>query len=403
MINLIGLDLIGEAQKVQEQLERDLITNTSNIFDVSPSLNLAKLNPGFKVVSVMRIEFADELTCGYCRAIHGMVMDINDPRFSEYIMPHPNCRGTFFYMTDQMPTQYTTPNWVDPPLNLLPAPKIVKIIEPEPFVEKVIEVKPVKPKAIKPPKFKPAETVEEAREYALKTFTKLNIVDFGKLDIDTVNMMNEVMFKANQLYPSLLNEVHFLGSIEAWQKAIKNDLVERLYRGYIKYGYSEAEAKMWAIRDYKRKVKVSPKTIAIAPEKSKGLEKYAGICISEKYGSSGKVITWKESERESVRLGWKPKGTQNFSSVMWHELGHKAELRIKSSLGGREELQGFILRVKARGKKFTEEGLSRYAATSIAEIVSEAFSEAMEAMAKGEDPRDIAMGVITIINKYCKF
>lgn len=398
MINLVGLELIGEAQRAQEQLERDLITNTSNIFGIGSSLYLTKINPGFKIVSVMRIEFMDEVTCKYCSAIHGMVMAIDDPRFDEYLLPHPNCRGTFFYMTDQMPIQYTTPNWVDPPSDLMPKPpRIVKVIEPEPFVEKVIEVEPIKPKVVKKPKFEPAETIEGAKDYAIRTFG-LDFAEFGELDLEVINMMNEVMFKAKQLYPKLVSEIRFVGSIERWKEIIKDDVIEEFYNKFRRFGYSEDIARKRAINAFGKEMKVSTRTMAISMERPGGLKQYSGICIGERYGGTKGLKKWKKSEIKATESGWKPRGTEDIRGVMWHELGHKAEVQIIKSVEGKSELQQLITEINIRGNRYIKEGLSGYATTSPRELISEAFAEAM----LSDDPREVAKMFKGLIDKYCK-
>lgn len=56
--------------------------------------------------------------CDLCASISGMVIDINDPQMSEYDNLHLGCRGTWWYMQENMREENRRPNWIRPPQEL---------------------------------------------------------------------------------------------------------------------------------------------------------------------------------------------------------------------------------------------------------------------------------------------
>ena len=90
--------------------------------DIEMSDLLTTPPPGMgRVVSVMRMEVLDSRTCEICAYIDGMILDINDPRVNLYNQVHPNCRGDWAYMTDEMHPQVTQPDFVNPPPDMIGA------------------------------------------------------------------------------------------------------------------------------------------------------------------------------------------------------------------------------------------------------------------------------------------
>lgn len=81
---------------------------------------LAMPTPGDgRVKSVMRLEVLDKATCPLCARIHGMILDINDPRVDLWNEVHPGCRGDWAYLTDRMHPQVIESNWQEPPAELV--------------------------------------------------------------------------------------------------------------------------------------------------------------------------------------------------------------------------------------------------------------------------------------------
>ena len=199
--------------------------------------------------------------------------------------------------------------------------------------------------------FTPAKTKAEAMDYA-KNKLGIGYADYGNIDIDTINHINQEITELQKKYPEL-------------KEAVSN----------------------------------------IAPDNRKGVYAAAGTGYSGKntlyigQGHYGKGIEHlKECYQNDVDSGYHPQNT-DYKSIIWHEYGHllayqhyKTDMgfKAKDSLGyydGMEyakkvrgrSFEKAVVRDAAKSLKITQKELksriSRYAEKNPAETFAEAFAE----------------------------
>lgn len=199
--------------------------------------------------------------------------------------------------------------------------------------------------------FKPAATKEEAIEYAQNKLG-MTSVEYGNLDVETINHINQEISAIQDKYPELKE---FATHID---KDGRNGVYAAASVGY----------------DSKGKLFIGQK----------------------KYGEG--IESVKESYQKDVDSGFHPAGT-DYKSIIWHEYGHLyAYSRAKTGLGfNSSESLGFYdrndyfkavksrsfeknaLRDAAKSMKITQKEfksrISRYAEKNPAETFAEAFAE----------------------------
>lgn len=199
--------------------------------------------------------------------------------------------------------------------------------------------------------FKPASTIEEAREYAKTQLGFSGIVDYGysyidqktvrqvsgTLDIDTVNHINGTIADIQSRYPEL--------------------------KGYVTNMVCE-------------------NTRTYATLLHSGRDGSATLQIGAKaYKDGHKVV--EENWAEDVELGYHPKGT-DASSIFWHEYGHAYAAMANAKTGNKmraiqnstSETQWKEAAAKKLGTDSSTYGnnVSRYASVNDGELFAEAFA-----------------------------
>lgn len=199
--------------------------------------------------------------------------------------------------------------------------------------------------------FKPAATKEEAIEYA-KNKLNMSSVDYGNIDIDTINHINEEITKIYEKYPELSESVRAIG-LETRANTYASAEVNRSGRCRLNIGQAHY---------------------------GKGLE------------------TVKEKYQMDVDAGFHPTNT-DYKAIIWHEYGHMlAYTHYKTQMGfSAKDSLGFYdgadffksvngrsyeksaIRDAAKSLKITQTELksriSRYAEKNPAETFAEAFAE----------------------------
>lgn len=199
--------------------------------------------------------------------------------------------------------------------------------------------------------FTPAKSKEEAVEYA-KTKLNMESVNYGNLDVDTINHVNKEITAIQKKYPELRENV----------KSIQMDNRQGVYA-------------------------------AAGTGMSGTSTLYIG---SKQYGKGLEHV--KDHYQKDVDSGYHPEGT-DYKAVIWHEYGHIfAYTKCKTGMGfaanetlgywdgvdytknirGRTYEKG-VLRDAAKSLKITQKEfksrISRYAEKNPAETFAEAFAE----------------------------
>lgn len=210
---------------------------------------------------------------------------------------------------------------------------------------------PKQPAQPAPKVFAPAKDVQEATDYAKNELGFKN-VNFGRMDLETVNHINEELTNVFKEYPELKGAVENLG-----QSKSKN---------------SYASVTAWA--DGKMELEFG------------ALMRNGLDLVAQKY-------------QNDVAVGFHPKGT-DYRANIWHEMGHvAAHVAVKKQLGTKPD-EKFTNAFKARdyfnalkgdtyekdivktaaknmktSMKALKAGISRYAEQKPAETFAEAFAE----------------------------
>ena len=202
--------------------------------------------------------------------------------------------------------------------------------------------------------FKPASTIEEAKEYAKTQLGFSGYVDYGysyidqkevkqvsgTLDLDTVNHINEAITNIQSKYPELKGAVENLGCTNA-----------NVYAAVV---FSQRDAS-------------------------------ASLMIGAKAYKDGKQKVF-DAWQEDVELGYHPKGTDG-NSVFWHEYGHVYAAQSNRQPNNTRNTMNAINNSVAESKwKNTAaermgvdadslgKNISRYATVNDAELFAEAFA-----------------------------
>lgn len=282
-----------------------------------------------------------------------------------------------------------------------PAPKPVPVPQPAP--------PPAPPAAPQREKFVPAATRAEAEKWA-KDHDLADLVDFGKLNIDACNAINEGLWRTYEIMPRLRDQMKMVGS----SQGLRDKYIEDRKKYFISRGYDPSGAKvraeMAANTDFSRP---GSTTLAVSYSIS---DKFTGIGFNENFYKD-MAITQRKLDY-SVSSKFHPPGCNTIKSIMDHELGHRIDKildRISSKdwfmaaatdkrcTYGLWDRRSSPSKAKA-WKAFLTDKLSEYAATKYshpsmdnAEFLAEAWAEYQN----NPNPRPIANMVAEIlIDKY---
>jgi len=228
-------------------------------------------------------------------------------------------------------------------------------------------VSPVQVQAKKAPVFK---TTKEAEAWAKQNFDF--IVDYGKLDKDVANNINQSILDNMQRVPQLKGQMSFVGSAQR-----RNKQVEDHFRASIDNDVRVANP-LWDEKRIQKEVKlrlgIYTKRIGdvYASSYSGGgrTDAFKGIVVNEKYGKD--IPAFIKSLEYGVNIGFHPIGGDTIKSVIDHELGHQ----IDKAFGLRTDrgMLEVIDKIKAMPGGITD-SISRYASTNTAETIAEAWTE----------------------------
>jgi len=220
-------------------------------------------------------------------------------------------------------------------------------------------------------------TVSDAQKYGMDN-NFADIVDFGKLDNDIANLMNqEIAFHLSR-YPELRNNLSFYGSGQARNRV----LWQRTYDDYIKRGYGDSIARDFADG---KKSKSRMKS-GVYAEASPPTRLDSGIAINEKWGSNPTKMD--NQLKRDADTNFHPEGTDSIKAVIDHELGHILDYTLKISSD--EAIVKMFNDFLSLGSTRASNELSRYAyRKGIQEFIAESWAEYLN----NPRPRKIANAV----------
>lgn len=205
--------------------------------------------------------------------------------------------------------------------------------------------------------------------------------DFGNLDSRTSKDVFVAVAETKQMFPEL--NIQFVGSAQARNKMIENDLREKYLSAYRRHypDASDAELMTFVNQQVSEDIfylRIENCTIAqslYVRETNLTTEdvmaRYNGISINESYGSSYEYF--KQVKQSDVDAGWKPINCNTPKATVDHELGHQvAKLVDAHNDPDIRELFGRFSQVDAQNQSKI---LSGYAATNIHEFIAESWSE----------------------------
>lgn len=235
------------------------------------------------------------------------------------------------------------------------------------------------------PAFKPAATIKEAEDYAVKAGLAKR-ASYKGLDLDAANAMNQSIEDAVRLFPELRGRMDFIGSYQTRNR----ELIDQMTKTLVEQGkFSEPFAKKFAMDRYT----ANRNAWAVSTQEAG----YAGITLNEYYAAPGKVGALRESLKQSVESRFHPAGCEGLRYIADHEMGHQ----IDSLIGLKTDPR--IADLYANRGKFEADGktpssittqLSEYAQKGgVEEFIAEAWAE----FVNNPNPRWIAREVGEII------
>ena len=276
---------------------------------------------------------------------------------------------------------------LDGATNVRKTPKVV--IKPTPGTGKI-------PGQAK--KFVPAKTVKEAEKFAIDN-DLARVAKFGKLDVETVNQMNQSMLENIERMPALKGRMGFIGSAQEANRlrntANFNYILSQIQKQ--RPNASKLEQQRIAAR-YAKNKKTSGNTYAFARKKIKGnaaefFKDTDGIAYNEAWGKKASVDKFKAALARDVESKWHPEGTANLRSVMDHEIGHQIDYMLELSKNPE------FLKLYKENKANIKEVLSAYGGKNIAEFIAESWAEYIN----NPTPRPLAKQVGDLMNaEYAK-
>lgn len=230
------------------------------------------------------------------------------------------------------------------------------------------------------------KSIKEAEVWVVRS----NLSDrcsFKGCNIEIVQEWVENLHVDLKRFPKARVNMQFFGTVQERNKEIKARIATESFNFCKSQGFSDDMAKRMADRyaaSWMRKTGLQPKPGVLAQFTS--MEGFKGVAINTKYADDYKrLVTLIES---NVRSGHFPSGVSGPSAILHHEVGHL--LDHTSGLMTNPELYSYW---KGLGPVAISQGLSRYAATNVAEFIAEAWSE----YSMSPTPREIASKVGSII------
>lgn len=209
-----------------------------------------------------------------------------------------------------------------------------------------------------------ASNIKEAQDWAV-AHRLADVVDYTGIHVDIANAWNQAIFDVLQMAPALRERLKFIGTAQARNKVKYNATIAEGVRLLMaKTGCSREQAE-GLVRKYIKPERVPSGTLAV----STNHPLVSGISVNSTWGRDPEKIL--AALKRDAENGFYPAGCHSLRYVVEHELGHQLDalLQIRSD----NQVEQAYNQWRARDLAGRE--LSRYARTSIAEFIAEAWGE----------------------------
>ena len=255
-------------------------------------------------------------------------------------------------------------------------------------------------------KFAPAKTIKEAENYAVDNGLT-RVADFGKLDIEVANQINESIFDVVEEFPAMKGKMSFIGSGQVHANILNKARRDYFTDAYKKLGYRDAQLEAVVKKDRRaRNKKFNKNYYAMAqpvqsnPVFKKFYEGTDGIVVGEQWGSKNNIQKFKDALARDQATGFHPVGADTIRSTIDHEMGHQLDYLLDLSKNQKiKDIRKKAARASMQNsaKENIAEQLSGYANKNMAEFIAEAYAE----YKNNPKPRPIAQELgDTIIEIY---
>ena len=244
--------------------------------------------------------------------------------------------------------------------------------------------------ATEPEEFIPANTIDEANDYAMNVLGVPN-ANYKGTTIEVANEWNRGLTDAFRRFPELKDNFEFVGTCQNRNKFMKEAMYRPTMDKFLKLNpkYTEKELEK-AVKRHITKY-YAPSISSHVYAQSTQMGKISGITISDKW----KGQKFLDNIANDVANKFHPEGCDTIRSILDHEIGHQIDDLLNIS----ENPKITKLYYSMKNGEVTE-GLSRYAwdnsnRNPIREFVAEAWSEYVN----NPQPRKIAQTVGEVIEE----
>lgn len=325
------------------------------------------------------ISTLDGKTSKKCRGLDGTQYRIDDKN-KPTVPAHPNCRSCLVGIPhkDYKPTTRRDNETGD----------IIDYVTYDDWkngVKPVKKAEPKKPKATPKPKneFKPATSIKEANDYAIKL--GVNNADYKGIPLEVANEWNRGLFDSFNKFEKLRENFEFVGAAQERNKLYKKLRYREVMEEYKKLNpsFTEKQLEKYVIKHINRECgRLGQYTWA----ESTGAKYIKGVSLNANTVSKSGFIT---SLKNAVATKFHPIGCDTVKSVLDHEIGHQLD-----GLLGISKDKAIRDKFKSMTKEEIKEQLSEYSyKNSNKDPVREFVAEAWAEYCNNPKPRPIAQEI----------
>lgn len=231
--------------------------------------------------------------------------------------------------------------------------------------------------------FEEQTTAAEAARWLVEN-DLVDYADYKGVKPEVANAWNRSLFDHVTQFPELRGQQQFAGTAQAQNRRWREMEIERLLALWREANPGVPDD---VLRPYVEKAVARRKVESRVYAHSWMQPGVSGVAINESYGKHPE--RFQEALTRDVNKNWHPPGTASIKAVVDHEFGHQ----LDALLGLSSDPQ--VMALWNTGKTHVEEGVSRYGATKVEEMIAEAWAE----YRNSPDPRPIAREIGEIIEQ----
>jgi len=255
----------------------------------------------------------DKQVCPLCASMQGNIIPVDSPEWGR-VFPslHLGCRCMLSYITaDERGIVQRLEKYkpVDPDLLAKWSSKIYTDAEIREMVKQQKKLAP---------KWKEAESLDEAKEFAQDNIVKTGgAVDYGELSLESTNLLNQETYALTQTYRV---KPDFLGSTQGWNRWVDKIGIYKPYKAP-------------PVPDH---IFAQMRAVSISGRRPS----HIGLTLNEKYWSVAGRRNFDERLKEVIQQGWFKDGSISVqkASLIRHEYGHVLDIDGKMSKGLGEDI-----------------------------------------------------------------